>query len=370
VSRIVVIGGFSESLIQFRLQFLQAIVSAGHEVIALGPEHHVEIVEKLAEKGIQFRQYSLDRNGTNLFRDLRSLIELISIFLELRPNLIFSYTIKPVIYGSLAARLTGVKNTYSMITGLGYAFLGGRRNFLLNRLVTWLYRVALTKNSCVFFQNPDDMTLFFNKGLVRNQGRAIVVNGSGVDLNHYRYTWTPETGGFLMIARLILNKGIREYVGAARVLKFRYPNVVFQLAGWIEDGPDSINVHELNEWIGEGTIEFLGKLGDVRPALDGCMVYVLPSYREGTPRSVLEAMAVGRAIITTDAPGCRETVVNGENGFLVPIKSAESLAYAMEKFVLDPTLAIHMGLRSREIVEDRYDVHKVNEVLLQEMGLL
>src|SRR5258706_5676706 len=172
-----------------------------------------------------------------------------------------------------------------------------------------------------------------------------------------------------MFARLLRSKGVIEYVDAARILKRRHPHSTFRLAGWIDDNPDSVTRQELNGWIAQGTIEFLGRLRDVRPALNECSVYVLPSYREGTPRSVLEAMAVGRAVITTDAPGCRETVVDGDNGFLVPIKSTENLVTAMERFLLEPKLAVRMGLRSREIAESRYDVNKVNAVMLREMNL-
>lgn len=162
---------------------------------------------------------------------------------------------------------------------------------------------------------------------------------------------------------------MREYADAARRIKARYPQAVFRLVGWIDENPDAIKPHELDAWVAEGVLEYLGRLSDVRSAIADCSVYVLPSYREGTPRTVLEAMAMGRAIITTDAPGCRETVVQGENGFLVPVKSVEALVAAMERLIARPELIARMGQRSREIAVAKYDVKAVNAVMLREMGI-
>jgi glycosyltransferase involved in cell wall biosynthesis len=174
---------------------------------------------------------------------------------------------------------------------------------------------------------------------------------------------------FLFIGRLLGDKGVREYAQAAHLLKISHPQVQCALVGWIDSNPNAINQAELDGWVADGSIEFLGRLSDVRPAIEACSVYVLPSYREGTPRTVLEAMAMGRAVITTDAPGCRETVVDGDNGFLVPVKTVDALADAMARFINDPDLAFRMGQRGRQLAEDKYDVHKVNAVMLKEMGL-
>src|SRR5690606_16183323 len=174
---------------------------------------------------------------------------------------------------------------------------------------------------------------------------------------------------FLLIARLLGDKGVREYVAAAREIHKHHPEVVFRLVGSLDQNPDSVRPDEVESWQEDGTIEYLGRLDDVRPSIEACSVYVLPSYREGTPRTVLEAMAMGRPIITTDAPGCRETVINGENGFQVPVQSVDALVEAMLKFIEDPTLAPRMGARAREIAEEKYDVHKVNAVMLREMGI-
>ena len=180
---------------------------------------------------------------------------------------------------------------------------------------------------------------------------------------------TESAPRFLLIGRLLGDKGIREYVQAAEQVKLQYPETQFDLVGWIDANPNTITQPELDSWTAAGTVNFLGRLNDVRPAIGDCSVYVLPSYREGTPRTVLEAMAMGRAVITTDAPGCRETVVDGDNGFLVPIKDADALAQAMLRFIEQPELFAQMGLRSRAIAEEKYDVHKVNAQMLKGMGL-
>jgi len=190
-----------------------------------------------------------------------------------------------------------------------------------------------------------------------------------VDTEYYKPEPFAENLSFLLIARLLKDKGIREYAESATIIKQKYPKISFRLVGWIEDNPASISKKELDLWVKQGIIEYLGKLSDVRPAIAESSVYVLPSYREGTPRTVLEAMAMGRPIITTDAPGCRETVQHGKNGFLVPVKNAPALVNAMEQFIRQPELTEQMGKASRQIAIEKYDVHKVNAVILKTMGL-
>ena len=230
--------------------------------------------------------------------------------------------------------------------------------------------MSLKRAAKVFFQNQDDETLFRQLELLPSSIPSVVVNGSGVDLSVFEVApISLSTIDFLLIGRLLGDKGVREYEQAARKIKVRYPQAIFRLVGWIDTNPDAIRQVELDDWVAAGTLEFVGKIEDVRPIIAASTVYVLPSYREGTPRTVLEAMAMGRPIITTDAPGCRETVIDGENGFLVPVKSVDALVDAMLKFIEDPMLAPRMGKRSREIAEEKYDVHKVNAVMLREMGI-
>ncbi len=207
---------------------------------------------------------------------------------------------------------------------------------LLRSLVQGLYALALRRAHKAFFQNPDDERLFRQLGLLPANVPSCVVNGSGVDIRAYAPAPIPSAPSFLLVARLLGDKGVREYADAARRIRTRHPEAVFGLVGWIDENPNAIEQHELDGWVKEGVLEFHGRLADVRPAIANCNVYVLPSYREGTPRTVLEAMAMGRAIVTTNAPGCRETVVDGDNGLLVPIKSVAALEAAMQRFIDEP----------------------------------
>lgn len=367
------IASFPDSLLHFRGSLIDDLLEAGKEVHVAVPglESGGDISVTLVNKGVSVHDIPLQRTGLNPITDLRLLLSLIALMLRHRPRFVLSYTIKPVIYGSIAAWLVGVKHRFALVTGLGYAFTGtasGKRA-LLRRLIQSLYRFALKRTHRVFFQNPDDQALFRELGLLSHATPSSVVNGSGVDVAEYSVAPLPDRPCFLLIARLLGDKGVREYAQAAQIVKAVYPEVVFRLVGWIDDNPDAITQRELDQWVDSDFLEFLGRLGDVRPAISDCSVYVLPSYREGTPRTVLEAMAMGRAVITTDAPGCRETVVDGDNGFLVPVKDVRALADAMMKMVATPGLAASMGARSRRIAEEKYDVHKVNAAMLEGMGI-
>jgi len=367
------VASFPDSLIKFRGPLIRALIEMGFEVHVAAPalNSHSDIERKLKGLDVVVHDIPLQRTGVNPARDLHSLLALRNLMRRIGADYVMGYTVKPVIYGSLAAWLAGVNNRFALITGLGYAFTGetaGLRN-LLRILIQKLYRFSLSRNRLVFFQNPDDEALFRQLSLLKTDIPSCVVNGSGVDLSEYTVFALPEKPSFLLIARLLGDKGVREYVQAAALVKQIYPEVTFRLVGWIDDNPDSIGQAELHAWIAAGTIEFLGKLSDVRPAIRDSSVYVLPSYREGTPRTVLEAMAMGRAVITTDAPGCRETVVDGENGFLVPVKNVSALANAMMKMLDDPGMVVRMGERSREIAAIKYDVHSVNTAMFEAMGI-
>lgn len=368
--KIVVIGGYAKSLINFRGALLAELCNEGHEVFAIASEPDSEVQIKLSEIGVQYFAVPLERAGMNPFRDLAYFGRLLRILNLLKPDLILSYTIKPVIFGSLAAKLAGVSSINSMITGLGYAFSGvGIKRWVVSVLVRIMYKTALSINNCVLFQNPDNLNLFLNLNLV-SPTKAVLINGSGVDIDFYDLAPISTKPVFIMIARLLRDKGIFEYVDAARLLKVRHPQTIFQLLGPLDCNPAAISQKDLDAWQAENVIEYLGYTDDVRPYIRRAAVYVLPSYSEGTPRTVLEAMAMGRPIVTTDAPGCRETVICGENGWLVPIKDHNALALVLERFIQNPTLIEAMGSRSRKIAEEKYDVHKVNKVIMNAMGLV
>lgn len=365
-------ASFPDSIVGFRGPLIAALQASGLQVHIAAPDlpPGSSLRAELEARGLTVHSIPLRRTGTNPVADLALLLHMWWLLLRIRPHFFLAYTVKPVVYGLLAAWLAAVPRRFALVTGLGYAFQGGGQRGMLRALVTGLYRLALRRAHAVFFQNPDDQALFQSAGLLPGMVASVVVNGSGIDLTRYSEApFSDNRTRFLLIARLLGDKGVREYAQAARRLRAQYPLVECGLLGWIDDNPDAIAQAELQAWVDEGAINFLGRMDDVRPAIADCTVYVLPSYREGTPRTVLEAMAMGRPIITTDAPGCRETVVSGDNGYLVAVKSVDELTAAMERFVVEPGLARQMGARSRVLAEEKYDVRKVNSHMLQEMGI-
>ncbi|WP_436917649.1 glycosyltransferase family 4 protein [Acinetobacter schindleri] len=377
--KFLMISSFLPSVLNFRGKLLEAISAHGYEIHIMAPEFvsFPEELQKLQALGYHLHEIPMQRTGTNPLADLKLLKNLYQQIRQIQPDYVLSYTIKPVIYGTLASWLAKVPHRFALITGLGYAFQNvesGKRS-LFQKMVHGLYAQALKHSYKVFFQNPDDLKLFQDMHLLKANTPTVVVNGSGVNVQDFDVMPLPKNAegqvkaSFLLIARLLGDKGVREYAESARIIKVQYPEAEFHLVGWIDDNPSAIAQAELDEWVGDGRLKYWGKLSDVRPAIAESSVYVLPSYREGTPRTVLEAMAMGRAIITTDAPGCRETVSHGINGYLVGVKSVDDLVKSMQYFIEDPKLIELMGQRSREIALNKYDVHQVNAHMLGEMGI-
>lgn len=373
---ILIVASTPESLLNFRGTLINSLIDRAFEVHVASPsmDRNINISEALTRRGVKCHTVLLTRTGLNPLEDLRTMISLYRLMKVIKPNFFLGYTIKPVVWGLKAAHLAGIENRVALITGLGYAFTGksaGLRKFV-QKIARLLYKSSLRKASLIFFQNPDDLNDFSSLGLLDRWCSTKLINGSGVDIEKFSFTLTPplKTINFLLIARLLGDKGIREYIAAAREILVKYPHARFHLVGGLDTNPNSILEKEVNSWLKEGVLHWHGALSDVRPWLAKSHVYVLPSYREGTPRSVLEAMSMGRPIITTDAPGCRETVIEGQNGFLVDVKSVDQLVVAMERFIKQPELIKSMGKRSREIACEKYDVHKVNNVMLKAMGII
>ncbi len=367
---VLVIGAHPESLLVFRGPLLQAMLARGHHVVACASGASASVRERLAALGVRYVDLPLRRASLSPMQDVACLRALISLVRAVRPDTVLAYTIKPILYGGIAARLAGVRAFFAMIEGVGYAFAGhGHAARLAKMIARPLYRVSLAGAERVFFLNPDNLALFTRLGLLRSPRQAVLINGIGIDLQAFRPTVLPERPSFLLIARLLTSKGIAEYVEAARMVRAVHPEVRFRLVGWIDDHPEAVREADLRAWIAEGVIDYLGRLEDVRPAIADCSVYVLPSYHEGLPRTVLEAMAMGRAIITTDAPGCRETVVPGQNGQLVPVGDASALAAAMQEFLHAPERIGRAGAASRALATRKFDVHAVNEMILGVMRL-
>jgi glycosyltransferase involved in cell wall biosynthesis len=287
---------------------------------------------------------------------------------------VFCYFIKPVIYGSLAARAARVRHRFAMVAGLGYVYTPGSagmslRRRLLRWIVSRLYKLAFASCEKVFFQNKDDVDFFVSQGLV-DPARPVLLAGTGVDLSRLEASPPPTRPlSFLLMARLLREKGICEYVDSARLVSRKYPNARFVLLGGIDPNPGGLTRRVVEEWAAEGVVEWHDHVEDVRPWIAASSVYVLPSYREGKPRSTQEAMAMGRPVITTDVPGCRDTVDEGVNGFLVPARNAEALAAAMLRFIDQPDLVVSMGRESRRLAEERFDVHQINAIILEELGV-
>lgn len=367
----VVVGLMARSLVTFRGELLRALAARGHEVLAVAPEDDAEVAETLRRMGVRYRVAPIARNGLDPATDLATLRALRRIFRAFRADVVLVYGAKPVVYGAIAARLAGVPLRVAMVTGAGSMLAPqvGVRQRLVGGLVRALYAVGLRQVHLVLFQNADDRARFRQLHLLPARTRTVLINGSGVDLDAFAWAPTPEPPlRFLLVGRLLRDKGLREYADAARCLRSEHPAARFRLLGPFDTNPTALPTGTVEHWHAEGVIDYLGATDDVRPHLAAAHVLVLPSYGEGMPRSVLEAMAMGRPIITTDVPGCRETVVEGRNGFLVPVRDAQALARAMRRFIEDPSLVAPMGVESRRMAEERFDVHAVNRVILDAIG--
>jgi glycosyltransferase involved in cell wall biosynthesis len=369
--RVVLIAHYAPSILNFRGALIRALVRNGADVFALAPDYTHELKDAVWQLGAYPVDYPMHRTGMNPLTDLRTFFALRRLLHQLQPDIVFPYSIKPVIYGLLAAG--GQAQKVALIEGAGYTFTvtpSSPRECLLHLIVPCLYRRALRRAHAVFFLNPDDLREFCTRALV-NPDRAILIGGIGVDLIEF----APEPPvlepiTFTLAARLIREKGIVEYAQAAQRIKQHYPNTRFLLLGGLDTNPGALQEHEVRQWVEAGGLEWHGHVPDVRPYFAQTSVYVLPSYyREGVPRSTQEAMAMARPVITTDAPGCRETVVDGVNGFLVPPRDVDALIAAMERFIVQPELIVGMGQASRRLAEERFDVHKINQRILEAMGI-
>ena len=368
--KVAVLSSHTPSLFWFRMDMMQAFIAKGYTVYAIGNEPEEEWHDKFEQQNIIYQRAQISRNGMNLFGDIKTLFSLKKILKEIQPDKIFAYQAKTVIYGSLAAASLGINEIYSLIAGCGSVFISSKIIAkILRGALQFQYRSALKYNKKVFFQNTDDISLFSSIGMV-SPDKAVLINGSGVNIERFSVKPLPENFTFLNICRLIKDKGIVEYLEAARLVKEKYPEIRFLLVGPFDTNPSAYKEKELRPYITDGIIEYFGEQENVIPYIEQACVFVLPSYREGTPKTVLEAMSCGRAIITTDVPGCRETVTNGINGLLVPVKDISALVDAMIYLIENPQKVISMGALGRKIAVDKFDVHKVNNTIMKTMGII
>tara|TARA_B110000211_G_scaffold234230_1_gene302986 strand:+ start:1458 stop:2573 length:1116 start_codon:yes stop_codon:yes gene_type:complete len=361
------VGVEPDSLLNFRGDLLKILANSSLSVTIITKPLDKNQKIKLESLGVDSEHVDFSRNGLNPATDLKTLFNLFLKFRAIQPDIILAYTIKPIIWGGLASRLYKT-NFYSLITGLGFAFQGDSfKRKLLTKLVVFLYKIALKNSKAVIFQNTNNRDVFVSKGIVE-LSKTHIVNGSGVNLEKYNVENLPRSGiKFLCLSRLLGEKGLREYAEAAKIVKDKFPDVRFDLVGPEDSSPDAILLNEVNSW--SGYINYKGSAADVRPYIKDSHVYVLPSYHEGLPRSTLEAMSMGRPVLTTNAVGCKETVEEGVNGFMVPVGSIIKLAEKMIWYIENKDKIQSMGEESRRIVENKFDVHKVNKEMLQILGV-
>lgn len=340
------------------------------EVFAAGQMPEADWQERFASIGVTYRQIRVSRNGLNPLDDIQTYFSIRRLLKEIRPEKIFVFQAKTIAYGCRAAAALGITEVYTLLAGLGSVYLGnGLKNSIVKLVMSALYKQAFERSRKVFFQNNDDKNTMIDEGLLA-EDKVVMIHGSGVNVEKFSPTSLPNIPTFLYIGRLVRDKGVGEYLDACQLIKKEYNDKVrCLLVGPYDSNPTSLKPAELHPLVDQGVIEYYGEQRDVRPYISQCSIYVLPSYHEGTPKTVLEAMAMGRAIITTNAPGCKETVKDGVNGYLVDVKDTRQVADKMRELIDHPELVAKMGKESREMACEIFDVKKVNDTIIRTMGI-
>ena len=369
--KIAIIVNEVSTLLHFRKELVLDLVKEGYEVFCLAEGYESSTKEIIVSWGAKPVEHNLKRSNLNPLADIIEVFKLRKILKDIEPDMVLTCFVKPVIFASLAAKLAGIKKRVGMIEGLGYAFTPstekkGLKAKIIKFLQIQLYKIALPTLDKVLFLNPDDQRDLLIENNIKVKSTEIL-GGIGVNLDYYRYS-EPKIKSdvsFIFLGRLLREKGIFEFLEAAKVVKKEKPNTQFLVLGQIDkQNPTAMSEEKLQEYIDANIIEYLGYVKNVPDYIEKVDVFVLPSYREGVPKSTQEAMAMGKVILTTDVPGCRETVVDGVNGFLVPLFSAEKLAEKMLELINKPILVRSMGIESRRIAEEKFDVRKVNKRII------
>lgn len=350
--RILVSINAAWNIYNFRRTLIKRLQDEGYEVITAAPDDdYTARLEALVEKHYHLPMSSA---GTSPISDFLLFCRYVKLLRRIKPSVMLGYTIKPNIYGSLACGLLGIP-VINNVSGLGTVFI--RRNWT-TLIAKTLYRQALRFSSCVFFQNSEDKNIFINEALVE-PSKTELIPGSGIDLDYFQPREEPIDASirFLLVARMLWDKGVGEYVEAAHMVKQRYPDAAFQLLGAIGvSNKTAISKAQIEAWQAEGVVEYLGETDDVREQIAECHALVLPSYREGMSRALLEGLAMGRPLIATDVPGCNNTIDVGKNGLLCQLKDSESLAEQMMSFIELTDAQRHaMGKASRQKAEAEFD---------------
>jgi glycosyltransferase involved in cell wall biosynthesis len=367
--KIAIIANDTFTLIHFRFDMLLDFLSKGHHLIIFVPDH--EHMDELIQLGnVECVELNYDRTGTSPLNDIK-LIQVYRKYLKQeKPDIVFAYNLKPVIYGIFAAHKEKIRSIYAMIPGAGFVFSGENLKAKAIRVfIQRMYRQSLGWCKKVFFQNPDDLQEFVNANLIQIE-KCVQVHGSGVNLDKFQLSILPDRPVFLFCSRLLKVKGILEYCESAKNVRKKYPEVEFHVVGGYDENPTCISKDELEQYVRNQDIFYHGKVNDVRPYIKNSTVFVLPSYhREGVPHAILEAMAMGRPILTTSSVGCRETVKEGLNGFMVGPKDAFALEQRMLWFIEHYEEAKKMGEESRRYCAEKFDVKRVNQIILETMEL-
>lgn len=375
---IILIGTIASSIYGFRLDLVKALLAKNYQVYAFVSEYTSEDLEKIKSLGVIPVTYQLNRGGLNPIADIIATYKLSQQIKEIQPDLVFSYFVKPVIFGTLAAKLAKVPKIIGMLEGLGYTFTEQPEGLsskikLIKAIQTLLYHISLPLVDKLIFLNPDDPKDLLEKYHIKVK-KVEILGGIGLNLQDYPYVPASYNQDdhirFLFIGRLLKEKGIHEFISAVKIVKQKYPKAIFTVLGSIDTANlGALSQQQLDEYISSGLIEYPGHVNNVNDWIIQSHIFVLPSYREGVPRSTQEAMAIGRAVITTDVPGCRETVVDGVNGFLVKRWNPEKLAEKMIYFIENPSQIKLMGDESHQIAIEKFDANKVNQRLLNILEL-
>ena len=375
--KIILIGTVASSFYGFRADLIRTLLKKGHQVYAFTSEYTAEDLKKIEKLGATPITYTLNRGGLNPLADIIATYQLSKKIKAINPDLVFSYFSKPVIFGTLAAKLAKAPRVVGMLEGLGYTFTEqpeglGKKTQLIKKIQVFLYKIALPQLDQLIFLNPDDPKDLLEKYAI-NVKKVEVLGGIGLNLQDYPYQPLSNIHlplKFLFIGRLLKEKGIHEFVQAAKLVKKIYPDTEFTVLGAIDHhNLGALQQSDLDTLISSNIIQYPGHVSNIKDWIADSHVFVLPSYREGVPRSTQEAMAIGRAIITTDVPGCRETVINTNNGFIVPKWNPEALAEKMIYFIENPEQIQVMGAESYKIAVEKFDAEKVNQRLVNILGL-
>jgi glycosyltransferase involved in cell wall biosynthesis len=345
-----------------RLSIALAARDAGYEVHIASYSGKTSEVAQLKQERLQFHSISFYRSSIGLWQELKTLRELRKLYRKIQPDIVHHVTIKPVLYGTLAARWVGNIQILNAISGLGYLFIAqGWKSSIRQKILLWGYRAILhSRKVWILFQNPDDQALFAQHKIIHPQ-HASIIKGSGVDLKQFAFSVIPKGKiQIILVARMLWDKGVGEFVESATILTQQGLDAEFLLVGSVDLGnPKSISIEQLEEWSKSGVVKWLGERADIPQLVTKSHIAVLPSYREGLPKSLIESAAIGRPIITTNVPGCREVVKEGENGFLVSVRDAKKLAEAIKKLTNNPKLLTTMGKKSRLMAEQEFSIQEV-----------